>query len=67
MNNSFNQLSANINHRSPADGGGGVRCHTQSNSSVCRTPADGGGGVRCHTLSNIGDCRMPADGGGGVR
>jgi len=47
MNNSFNQLLNNTNHRSPADGTGGVRrSPADGTGGVRRSPADGTGGVR---------------------
>ncbi|HLO32751.1 MAG TPA: hypothetical protein VK249_26640 [Anaerolineales bacterium] len=47
MNNSFNQLLNNIDHRMPADGGGGTRrMPADGGGGTRRMPADGGGGTR---------------------
>ncbi len=47
MNQNFDQLLNNIDHRAPTDGGGGVRrMPTDGGGGVRRAPTDGGGGVR---------------------
>jgi hypothetical protein len=47
MNNSFCQLSDNINDRSPSDGTGGTRrSPSDGTGGTRRSPSDGTGGTR---------------------